>query len=296
MLGSELETKAIIMKRITILSIFLILIQDCFTQIPIEQYKTEIYNLKTVNEIELYWNKLYEIDQKKLIQEQDFFKSDSLSLDLMIRTVLLFQIHDTIGYNRFQNVLPVLNLIHSNLSSSLLIYWPIIEKCSALGGAINKLGGNFPAYELEGVSICFYNYSLLNQEMKYPRLMNKLSGKDADSIVSHLSSFIQKQKAIYRLYERKVIGCWFNQPFTNLKEESYFEIIEMSDGNQYIKNNNRLQKLNETILKSGNSMYRIEDEPFGWAYSLDSTGHLELLDETGEILIRYSKATSSKTN
>ena len=275
--------------------ILFILVQDCFGQIPIEQYETEIKALGTEDDIESYWNKLIEIDQNILVHERDVFKSDSISIDLMIRTSLLFQIHDTIGYNRFGNVLPVLNLTHSKLGYCQLIYWPIIEKCAALGGVISDLGGKFPAYELESISLHFYNYSLFRQEPKYLNLLNALKGKDIDSIVPQLVTSFQNQKYFYKLGEQKVIGRWINQPFTNLKEDSSFEIILMADGNYYIKQNQRLQKLIETKLKRGIRKYKIENEPFGWVYRMDSHGNLVLLDEKGDILISYTKSTNAST-
>ena len=283
------------MKQITILSIFFLLTQGCFTQIPIEQYTTEIQNLRTENDIELYWDKIYEIDQLLLVHEEDVPKSDSLSIDLMIRTTLLFQIHDTIGYNRFGNFLPVLNLVHSSVGFCQVIYWPVIEKCAALGGAIEHQGSTFPAYELESVSLSYYNYSLLNQELRYPILLNHLIGRDFDSIVTHLSTVFQNQKAIYRLDERKIIGSWINQPFTNLQEESSFEIMVMSDGNYYIKQNNRFQKLNQTKLNRGIRSFRIEKEPFGWIYRLGRDGSLVLVDDKGEVLISYTKSSNANT-
>jgi hypothetical protein len=283
------------MKLITIQLILFILIQDCFGQIPIEQYETEIKNLGTEDEIEGYWNKLHDIDQNILLREKDVIKSDSISIDLMIRTTLLFQLHDTIGYNQFGNIQPVLNLSHSFLGYCQVIYWPIIEKCAALGGVIDDLGGKFPAYELESVSLSFYNYSLFRQEPKYLNLLNLLQGKDIDSIVPQLVTIFKNQKDIYNLSERKVIGSWIDQPFKNLKEDSSFEIIEMTDGNYYIKQKQRRQKLIKTKLKHGICIYRIEKEPFGWVYRLDSHGKLVLLDEKGKTLIRYMKSKNPNT-
>lgn len=109
------------------------------------------------------------------------------------------------------------------------------------------------------------------------------------------STIFQRQKDIYKLSERKVIGSWIDQPFKNLKENSSFEIIEMTDGNYYIKQKQRLQKLIETKLKHGICIYRIENEPFGWVYRLDSHGKLVLLDEKGKTLIRYKKSTNANT-
>lgn len=284
------------MKNLTIFLIQFLLTEACFAQIPLEQYKTEIKNLKTADDIELYWGKLYEIDQTVLVYEKDISKSDSISIDLMIRTALLFQIHDTIGYNRFGNLLPVLNLAHSSLGTCQLIYWPIIEKCAKIGGGIESHGGTYPAYELETVTLNFYNFSLLNQELKYPDLLNKLKGKEYDSIVNRLSSIFFDQKSIYKLSEQKVIGAWINQPFSNLKEESSFEFVVMSDGNYYVKQHDRFQKLNQTNKKKGKRIFSIENEPFGWTYCLGKDKNLVLLDEKGEILIRYTKSTICETN
>ena len=87
----------------------------------------------------------------------------------------------------------------------------------------------------------------------------------------------------------KSYGKWFNQTFENSKEDDYFELIKMNDKSVYIKNRNRIQKLNLVRSKKQTKTYRIENEPFGWFYQLEKNGTLVLKNSDGKILIQYSK-------
>jgi hypothetical protein len=283
------------MKNTTVLIILLFSIHRIFAQIPIEHYKTEIRNLKNQVEIEQYWGKLLDIDQNILVNTADVLIADSISIDLMIRTSLLFQIHGDNCYNKFNNALPFLNLSHSNVGNCQVFYWPIIEKCAQIGGVIESMGGKYPAYELESVSLTFFNYSLLNQDEKYNFLLSRLNGQVNDSIVEYLTEQFYQLKKMQTLKVKKVLNSWYNQPFTNLKEESIFEFVQMSDDQIYLKRFDRIERLIEMSSENGIRFFRIENEPFGWTFRYGNDGSLILLDEKNMILLNYSKITNANS-
>ena len=260
-----------------------------YAQIPIDQYKTEINNLKTNEDIEQYWGKLLDIDQNVLVNTKDVTIADSISIDLMIRTSLLFQIHGDTCYNKFNNTLPILNLSHSNVGNCQVVYWPIIEKCAQIGGVIESMGGKYPTYELESVSLTFFNYSLLNQDEKYNSLLSRLYDLANDSIIEKLIEQFNELKKLKTLKVKTVLDSWYNQPFTDLKEESIFEFVEMSDDHIYLKRFDHIQRLLEISSENGIRFLRINNEPFGWIFRYGNDGNLTLLDEKGNILINYSK-------
>jgi len=166
-----------------------------FSQIPIDDYRAEIQDLKSESQLKNYWNKLEKIDQDILVNITNLKAADSLSIPNMIRTSLLFDIHGIDAYKP-NNVLPIFNLSHNYIEQSQIAFWPIIEKCASVGGVIQSFGGKYPAYQLESVSLTFYNYSLINQELKYPNLIDKLRKIERNNMIDDLSKSYQYQNKL----------------------------------------------------------------------------------------------------
>jgi hypothetical protein len=259
-----------------------------FSQIPIKRIESEIKNLKNPTEIEAYWKQLYNLDQDILVNIENNIQQDSLSLEIMIRTALMFKIHGVKVYDK-NNIIPILNLSHCSVSEAQIVFWPIILECKKSGGVIDFFGGKYPAYELESISLKFYNYSLINKEDVYPLLLNKIRYDTINTISDKILKIFEKQKKNYELKPIISYGKWFNQAFENIKENDFFELIKMNDKSMYIKNRNRIQKLILIKSKKQTKTYRIENEPFGWFYQLDKNGNLFLKNIDGKVLIQYSK-------
>jgi hypothetical protein len=209
----------------------------------------------------------------------------------MVRTALLFEIHGDKVYKP-NNLVPILNLSHNNISKSSIVFWTILEKCKMVGGMIDSFGGTFPAYQLECVSLDFYNYSL-NQEEKvemYLDLRKKLNQIKTSDIVTALIESYNSQKQLHTLKEIKRIGKWSLQSVENEILEGSFEFIKMSDNNTYVKQNNKIQKLILIKKHKGVKTFKIENEPFGWNYELLKNGTLFLKDDKNKVLIQYAKA------
>jgi len=277
-------------KNIAILLILVLSLSSCHSQIPIEKFRAEIEKLDTEKQISEYWNKLHKIDQEILLSTTDLRKADSISISNMIKTALIFDIHGTKGYNSngFSGFLTIINLSHNQISKSQIAYWPIIEKCKEIGGAIDNFGGKYPAYQLESVSLIFYNYSLFNQEEKYPMLVSKLREIRTIEVVDELLKSFQHQNKLRKLNEVTVLNSWHRQSSKDRIDEGEFSIVRMSDDNVYLKNYGRIQKLE--LLKANNKYkeYKIENEPFGWKYIYGEDGSLSLIDEKDDELIKYT--------
>lgn len=274
--------------KIISLIFYIFSLSTVLAQIPVDDYRNEILNLKTENDINSYWKKLKEIDQEILVNLKDVEQLDSLSIDNMIRTALIFDIHGEIAYKP-NNIVPILNMSHNSIGCSQIAFWKIIKKCANVGGVINRFGGEFPAYQLESVGLTFYHYSLLNQESLYPKLTEKLDSLTDNNVVENLLSAFEKQKKIYDLKEMEVLNEWYVQPSLNYKEKEKFALVLMSDNHIYLRKFNRIHKLSLIESKDKIKIYRIENEPFGWTYQYGSDGSLCLKDENGNYLIQYSK-------
>ncbi|MEM5540727.1 hypothetical protein [Olleya sp. AS48] len=279
-------------KNIAILLTILFSVNFGFSQIPIEEYRAEIEQLETDTQVNEYWKDLHKIDQEILVNTSDLKIADSISISNMIKTAILFDIHETKGYNSggYSGFLPILNLSHNYIGQSQLAYWSIIEKCAEIGGAIDSFGGKYPAYQLESVSLTFYNYSLFNQEAKYQNLVNKLSKIKTEDIISELSKSFEYQNELRKLSEIAVLNSWYLQNHQDRIDEGEFSIVKMSDDNVYLKKYGRIQKLE--LIKTGakSKTYRIENEPFGWNYVYGNDGSLTLIDEKENELINYTLA------
>jgi hypothetical protein len=259
-----------------------------FAQIPVDEYRKEIINLTSEEQIGNYWAKLIKIDQEILLNTKDSKKIDSISISNMIRTALLFEIHNDKIYKP-NNYLPIINLSHNNISDCQIAFWPIIEKCKKTGGIIDTFGGIYPAYELESISLTFYSYSLLNQEINYPNLIEKLTLLSNENVVDNLIVCFEKQKELEKLKVIKVLNKWHIEIFENTFEDGFFEFVKMSDKNIYIRKKERLQKL--ICIKSNKELkiYQIENDPFGWTFEYKKDGSLFLKDENNNTLISYNK-------
>lgn len=279
----------IILRKALILITLIHSVNLCFSQISVDQYRSEIGNLKSEKQLNQYWDKLYKIDQEILVNTSNKKNADSISTANMVRTALIYEIHGMKAFNQ-NDFLPILNLSHNNIGQSQIAYWTIIEKCAEAGGVINNFGGKYPAYQLESISLTFYNYSLLNQEQKYQKLLNKLSKIKTTNIVDALLNSLKYQNQLRELNEIKVLNHWHIQSFKNQKEEGKFSLVKMSDDNLYLKIHERIQKLELVQVKEKSKIYRIENEPFGWSFLFGEDGGLSLIDDEEKELIKYKIA------
>lgn len=249
--------------------------------------KITVENLETTVQKEDFWNELLRQDQEVLLQLKDKKEYDFQSLENMIYTALLFEIHGTDSYPR-NNMVAILNLSHNQIPDAQLAYWPIILKgkdIPVLKGFYERL---FPAYMLESVSLTFYNYSLVNQENIYPKLLYKLE-KQEEFLVSEKLFEIYKRTNTEGLKVKKVLGKWKKQLFENTTEEGFFEFVLLSDGTVSVSRDGRFLKLLLKNTSKSDKLYQIENEPFGWQYKLSKEGNLSLLNEEGKVIIAYSK-------
>lgn len=273
------------MLRIILLSL-LFLSTFCYSQIPVENYKKEISNLKTLEEVGIYWDQLENIDQNVLLKENNTIKYDSISTSLMVRTVLMLALQNEKTFQLYKFV-PVLNMSHTNNATSAKLFWPIIEKYKIV---IKKVFKDYPAYPLESIGLNYYGYSLFKQDEIYDRLISKLqSNFSNEKLIEQLLSSHKEFDKIHSLKQVKRLFKWQHQPFKDVKEDGFFEFVKMSDGKLYLKKSyGVLQKLILTKKKNKFKYYQIEGEPFGWVYRLGKNGSLCLM-ENDTILIEYTK-------
>nr|WP_321224959.1 hypothetical protein [uncultured Psychroserpens sp.] len=272
----------------TVLSFILICISmSCFAQIPVEQYKIEISNLKTEQDFKMYWDHLYDLNQITHLEDMETeTEGDSIAIANLIRTALLFETHGN-GIYKPDNLVPIMHYAHNNSAQADLAFWPIIMQVRAVGGVIETHGGKFPASQLEDLSMDFYRYSLLDQEHKYEELLYKLNTGNYKIVSNHLVEIFNNEKKHQQLKIIKSLGKWINKPFIDQEEYGYFEFVKMSDNNIYLKRDHRLQKLILLSSEKGTNTYQIDNEPFGWTYKL-TNNKLSLVDELNNILITYN--------
>ena len=276
------------MLRILMFLIICTLSFNCFGQIPTEAYREEIKALKTDDEIADYWKKINELDQKVLVNTEDRFKYDSISVDNMIRTSLLFQIHGTKGYilstNTSSTFVPILNLVHNHDAKMNLAFWSLISNEEI----INRFKTSYPGYTLESLSLSAYDYSLVNQESRYAYLLEKLAEMLAeDDLVKRLEELFSEYKIRKDLEILDVIREWQNQAFKNQKTGGNFQLVKLADQNFYfLRSESRI--LLEKIEKDAVDIFKVSGYPFGWYYTYNDEGELILYDQNDEILIEYS--------
>ncbi|MCF1422612.1 hypothetical protein [Mangrovimonas futianensis] len=274
--------------RLLLLATSLSSLNLAHSQIAIDAYCKEIKALQTEEAIDAYWKHLEILDQKVQLHSDNVRQHDSISLSLLTRTALMFEIHGPKSYKP-NNTVPMLNIAHNWNGEALLAFWPIILECKKTGGVIDVFGGTYPAYELEAISMAFYRFSLFNQEDKYDALMKHIKVSEDKPISKKLFEIYNKDLELYRLSEKEANGKWFIQSFKDTKEVETFEFVTMSNGLLYVKTGERIQKLILTDTKEKSKLFRIENEPFGWVYELTNDGYLSLKDEQGTTLINYTK-------
>lgn len=270
--------------------IYLFLIPSILSYYSIEflkLYTKEVAQLKTESQKDTYWKTLYDLDQVTYMQDTDNpISGDSISLTNMMRTALMFEIHGNDIYKP-NNTVPILNFSHSYIGDSNLAFWPIIQKCKSVGGIIESFGGQFPAYQLEGMSLTFYDYSLFYKASEYPRLLEKLNLRTYPKVSTALAKIYEEQQVLHALKDIKVMGKWRRQHLSGTDDQGTFEFVRMSDDDLYLRRKHRLQKLILINSDEHFKSYKIENEPFGWFYKLEN-GQLRLIDDQNNILITYN--------
>lgn len=275
------------MKSIYLLFSALVLFTSCSKKTLLSVYKEEISALKTDQDIKNYWKNLLEQDQNALtIGKYTTKQHDSLTITHMIKSALMIEIHGLENYLPNNSVIEM-HYTHNYFGSSQITYWPIIKTCANARGKQKLI--QYPAYQLEGISSTFYGYSIYGETNKHQLLLEKLNKIGSNSVSKDLYKALIYQLKLQKLKEIEVLGIWQLQPFKTMKEDGYFEFVKMNDNNVYYRKHKRIQKLE--LIKTSDSVkyYRVEKEPFGWQFVLDQKGHLSLNDETGSILISYSK-------
>lgn len=257
-------------------------------QIPVEQYRTEIKTLGNSEDIQAYWKNLEHLDQNVLLKADDVVLRDSISIDNMIRTVLMLEIHGDEVLTPNVSV-HILNLSHNEFGISNIAYWPVIKSSKKIKQAVTEQ--LYPAYVLESIGFSFYGYSFLRKEDKYPRALNQLDKASMNNnTVDRLQMAYNKIKKYRELKDQKIVGTWHQQYFKNKEEKETFQFILKENREVYFK---RYDSLNRLVLHENSDnykVYRVEDEPFGWSFKLEDSGKLTLLDHNKNVLIAYSNA------
>jgi len=252
------------MKRLFLFSFYFLLISCTKENNLLDAYKAEISALKTETEIDKYWDSLLDLDQKALENKSQSIKHfDSLSLNRMIRTALMFEIHGSKTY-KHNNIVPEMNLSHNYFGIANLAFWPIIKECVKVRGDRKIL--QYPSYQLECISQNLYDYSLFNQNEKYAALLNKLNKIESNTVSKDLYEALNYQTKLNKLKVVSVKGKWQRQPFKTMKEDGFFEFVKMSDNALYYMKNERIQRLELIKTDLDYKLYRIEKEPFGWIF------------------------------
>lgn len=274
------------MKSFYVLITTLVLFTSCAKKTLLSKYKEEISALKTDQDIEDYWKDLLNQDQNALYKDNYIAKQhDSLTITHMIKSALMIEIHGLEHYLPNNSVIEM-HHIHNYFGPSQIAYWPIIKTCANARG--NQKLIQYPAYQLEGISLTFYNYSVYGESNKHQSLLEKLNKINSNTISKDLYEAFIYQLKLQKLKETEVIGKWQLQSFKTKKEDGYFEFVKMNDNNLYYRKHKRIQKLK--LVKTSNNIkyYRVKKEPFGWQFVLDHNGQLSLNDETNSVLISYS--------
>lgn len=258
-------------------------------QIPVEDYTREISNLKTDNEFHAYWKKIDSIDQLVLLKTKNDKIRDSISIDNMIKTALVYKIH---GESVFKSNVSshIFNLSHNYFGDSNLAFWEVIQASKIYEK--DNIKHFYPSYLLECISLNFYGYSFLRQENKYERALRKLNELPNTNIIKELLKAFEKQKRIKSLKQLNIIGTWKYKP-SNLwedNENNVFQIVKLEDDKLYFKKFSQRHGLVLIDEDKSKKILSVENEPFDWKFILYDNGNLELVDETNEILIAYDIA------
>lgn len=260
-----------------------------YSQFTTQQYRQEISSLKDAKDFWNYWKNLERIDQEILLKTpaSNKIEYDSISTSLMIRTILINEIHGAKPF-KSNDLLPILSHAHNKIADLSLNFWPIIDVCVKDGKYITSIGGGYPAYQLEALSYNFYDYSLFGQKDIYPELLARIKALPKSASVDVFEKIYKVQKHLEQLEVKEIIGEWYQQTFKDEPKDSYFQIYIMSDEQWYLKRNGYLHKLKVTT-KNNELVLKIDGEPFGWYYALGESKALKLFNKEQELLIAYSK-------
>lgn len=275
-------------KELTLTALLLVLFQTTFAQIPVEQYRQEINNLKDKNAIKAYWQRLMDVDQKAVNDKVDLAIGDSIFVDNMIQITLLTNIlAEKSAVQNITNVLPAITLIHNQSSQSNLAFWPVLQKIHKNYMPLFS----YPSYLLEGEMLEFYNYSMFGKDEQYAAVIAKLdavTNQDKDVIANLLEAY-EHSKVLRKLTTQKVWHTWYvDEGLGTINKEETFSFREMSDGHLYISNRSNLQRLYKISSQKDVTLYRIANEPLGWTYRYTKKGGLSLLDEEEKVLLTYT--------
>lgn len=274
----------------TLIFIGLISCQKNDKLIPIDEYKSEIEDLKTKKDVIDYWKTLIDFDQNIVLNAKTIKEYDSLSLVTLMKSALLYEIKGDSIFNSYNNPNNEILFIHNHIPQSNLDFWPILMKQKEISGKLLM----YPAYQLEGISSSFYNYSVFGQDSIYDNLISKLNSKSYGKVSDALINTYLEQKRINRLTVAKHIGKWKELRYkgqTDTRGLGNFELIKMSDNNYYFRIKNERLKLLEVIDKNEKTFtFKTKNEPFNWYYKLSSNGDLSLNNENDTILLKYTKA------
>lgn len=261
----------------------------CFGQIPIDSLRGLVENLKTEDDFDRYWNELLDLDQQVLVHLNDTREYDSLAIELMIRTSLVAEIHSFDSIGLFNSV-PLLNFTHCQNHRAELIFSPIIKYLASFPrGVIHGFGGGYPTYQLEGLALVAYKYSLYgNNEILEPYL-SQIKGQNSSLISLELLKLHQQEKQKYELTTIRIIGKWRNQAIVNTQEDDFFEFALMSDDNYHVRRRGRIIRLKLKNNKIFKKTFVLEDSLFGFEYELSVFGKLRLLDSKGKRIVTYER-------
>lgn len=264
-------------------------INQSYSQFTIDQYRKEISSLESSKDFFNYWESLQAIDQEVLmnVPSGNKIQFDSISTSLMIRTLLMKDIHGAKVF-KSNDLMPILNHVHNKIADLSVSFWPILKLCLQEGPYIKSIGGGYPAYQLEALSYNFYGYSLFNQDSVYSELLARIDSVSKEVSVEMLVLSYERQKQLTQLKVKETIGEWYQQAFKDKPRESCFQIVKMSDNLWYINKGNYLLKLNK-IIKGEELILQIDGEPLGWYYTLGKTNELKLFNKEQINLISYSK-------
>jgi hypothetical protein len=258
-------------------------------QIPIDSIKKRVVQLRTEQGFDDFWDEMHGLDQNILVHIQDPGQYDSLSIQLMISTALVYENHGIDAIGKY-NFVPILNFVHCKLYKANFHFWPIILELTKIGGYIEDFGGGFPRYQLEHFGLSSYNYSFFRQDTWFPALLEKLSIQPNVLISDKLIDVFNENKRIRALKEIETLGSWRNQAFKNQPEEDVFQLVRLSDNNLYFKNRNKLIKVKMKKTSILSTKLELEIAVFGFYYRLNKFNKLALYDANGNVLIRYKKA------
>ncbi len=278
------------MRQLFCLLVIIGLSHSIHAQIPVETYRAEIAQLEDEKEIAAYRDELHRIDQEVLVRLRDPLVVDSLSIDNMIKTALVFEQHQFKGYNIYNDVTPILNLSHNYTMECKVAFWPVIEMLAANSdGRIMDFGGTYPAYPLECVFGTIYDYSVFREKEHYPRYLRKMGLLSDQNTVEKLTAAYDEVKRVSALEEVEELGSWYSQSIPeSIDKNKMNRLVRLSDGELYFNRYNRYYKLSSET-DGEEYLFKPAVNPMKWYYTLDKNKNLTLFNEAGEVKMKYTK-------